>query len=353
MREGNVMTTKRSAASHIRSGREPPASPAPGARASTGRRRRMFVAAVLGVAALVTVGAFAVVGVFNGNAAVLTDCATTLSRCNYASATNTGVPSGTTLKQVPSQVSSGPGWSYNAAGNTVIVNVKGTVLSGLYIPYNLVINASNVTVKNVQVVTGGNFGISLTHTAGVTIENSTISGQNSTTGRVGSAIDDVYSDSTGMVIKGNNISSFKTAIQISTGLADGNYIHDPGFIAGDHTNGFYTSGGTQPLTIQGNTIFDSLGQTDAINLDAGTSSVPVANKTIENNFLAGGGYTVYGGDALGNPTSNIVIRGNRFGQLYYAKSGQFGPVSYFDPSGAGNAWSGNVWDTTGQVIASP
>jgi hypothetical protein len=44
--------------------------------------------------------------------------------------------------------------------------------------------------------------------------------------------------------------------------------------------------------------------------------VPVANKTIENNFLAGGSYTIYGGDALSNPTPNIVITGNRFAQLY-------------------------------------
>jgi len=134
---------------------------------------------------------------------------------------------GTTLKSVPSQVSSGPGWHYNAAGNDVIVTVKGTVLSGLYIPHNLVIDAANVTVKDVQVVTNGNFGISLTHTTGATIENSTISGQNATTGRVNSAIDDVYGDSTGMVIKDNNISYFRTGVQISTGLVNGNYIHTP------------------------------------------------------------------------------------------------------------------------------
>ena len=253
------MTTERNGAIHIGTGREPPDSPAPGA----GRRR--LTLAVLGVAALATVIAIlAAVGVFNGHAAGLTNCAAKPSACGYPDATNTGVPAGTTLKSVPSQVSSGPGWSYNAATKAVVVNVNGTVLSGLYIPSNLTINASNVTVKDVQVVTGGTFGISLTHTTGVTIENSTISGQNATTGRVDSAIKDVYGDSTGMVIKANNISHFRTAMQLSNGLVDGNYIHDPGYIAGDHTNGVVSTGGTKTLVIQNNTIFNSIGQTDAI-----------------------------------------------------------------------------------------
>jgi hypothetical protein len=308
------MTTERDGAIHIGTGREPPDSPAPGA----GRRNRRLGLAVLGAAALATVVALlAAVGVFNGHAAGLTNCAAKPSACGYPDATNTGVPAGTTLKSVPSQVSSGPGWSYNAATKAVVVNVNGTVLSGLYIPSNLTISASNVTVKNVQVVTGGTFGISLTHTTGVTIENSTISGQNATTGRVDSAIKDVYGDSTGMVIKANNISHFRTAMQLSNGLVDGNYIHDPGYIAGDHTNGVVSTGGTKTLVIQNNTIFNSIGQTDAVTVNAATSGVPVANATIQNNFIAGGGYAIYGGTGSGNTTSNIVIKGNRFGQIYW------------------------------------
>jgi len=341
-------------ASHIGAGREPPGTPASGGHPPGGRRRRIFVAVVLGAAVLAALSALAAVGAFNGNAAALTNCAAKPSSCQYPDATNTGVPAGTILKSVPSQVTSGPGWSYNAAYNAVIVTGTGTVLSGLYISGALTVNASNVTVENVDVVdNAGNFGVSLTHTTGVTIENSTISGLNATTGRVGSAIDDVYGDSTGMVIKDNNISDFRTAIHVSTGLVEGNYIHDPGYISGDHTNGFYVNGGTEPLTIQDNTIFNSQGQTDAINLDAGSAGVPVANKTVENNFLAGGGYTIYGGDALGNPTSKIVIKGNRFGQLYYKTSGQYGPGAYFSATSTGNVWSGNTWDTTGAATPAP
>jgi hypothetical protein len=39
--------------------------------------------------------------------------------------------------------------------------------------------------------------------------------------------------------------------------------------------------------------------------------------------------------------------------IYFPKSGQFGPVAYFDPAGKGNVWSGNIWDSTGQAIAAP
>jgi len=348
------MTTKRNLATRIRTGREPPASPASGARAPASRRNRRLGVAALGVAALAAMSVLAAVGAFNGNAGVLINCAAAPASCSYPGATNTGVPAGATLKQVPGQVSSGPGWHYNATANNVTVTVNGTVLSGLYIPFNLTIAASNVTVSNVQVVTGGAFGISLTHTTGVTIENSTVSGQNATTGRVNVAIADVYGDSTGMVIKNDNISLFRTAMQISTGLVDANYIHDPGYIAGDHTNGIVTNGGTQSMTIEGNTIFNSLGQTDAISLDASAAGATVANKTIENNFLAGGGYSIYGGDGpSSNPTSNIVIKNNRFGQLYFAKGGQFGAVAYYDRTGAGNTWTGNIWDTTAQAIAAP
>jgi hypothetical protein len=345
------MATKRNAV-HIRIGREP-APPASGGRPAAGRRRMLGAAVLGGAAALAAIGVFAWVGASGNAHASALNCAATPSQCGYPDATNTGVPSGTTLKTVPGQVSSGPGWSYVAADAEVIVTGSGTTISNLYIPYTLVINANNVTVKDVQVVTGASFGISLTNTANVTIENSTISGVNATTGRVGSGIDDVYGNSTGIVLTDNNISYFKTAIQISGGLADGNYIHAPGYISGDHTNGFYVNGGTAALTIKDNTIFNSLNQTDDINLDAGSAGVAVANKTVENNFLAGGGYSIYGGTALSNTTSNIVIEGNRFGQNYYALGGLYGPGAYFATTGTGNVWSGNFWDTTGQAIPAP
>jgi hypothetical protein len=190
------------------------------------------------------------------------------------------------------------------------------------------------------VVTSGSFAVSLRHTANVTIEDSTVRGLNATSGRVSYAITDIYGDSTGMVIKDNNISDWRIGVNVSSGRVTGNYIHSPGFIAGDHTDGIYDAAGTRPLTVSGNTIFDSLDQTDAVMLQA-TAGQKMSNKTIKDNLLAGGDYTIYGGDQA--TTSNIVITGNRFGQQYYPTGGKYGPVAYFDVRGRGDVWSGNVW----------
>ena len=56
----------------------------------------------------------------------------------------------------------------------------------------------------------------------------------------------------------------------------------------------------------------------------------MANKIVVDNLLAGGSYSIYGGNARNDPTSNIVIEDNEFGRLYYPKSGRYGPVTYFD-----------------------
>jgi hypothetical protein len=288
-------------------------------------------------------------------AATRTNCSPKPSACGFPDATNSGVPAGTRLTEVPVQATSGPGWAWNASTHTVNVTTNGVTITGLHISGILNIQANNVTVNKVQVSSSGDFfGISLRHTKDVTIENSTIGGTSRTMGRVGSAIHDVYDDSTGMLIKDNNIFSFKTAIQVTTGTITGNYIHDTGFVEGDHTNGILDIGTTQPLTIRDNTILDDQNQTDAVSLGATTGpGMPVAKKVVENNLLGGGSYTIYGGATHGNATSDIVIKNNVFSQLYFPKSGMWGPVAYFDTAGTGNVWTGNTWDTTGAVVPAP
>ena len=131
------MTTSRNSAAHIRNGGKAPtspASPASGARASTGRRTPAARRGRARRRGAHRGGCPHRGGARHGNAAVLTNCAATPSSCGYPGATNTGVPSGTALKSVPGQVSSGPGWYYNAAGNAVIVTGKGRCSAAFTFP---------------------------------------------------------------------------------------------------------------------------------------------------------------------------------------------------------------------------
>jgi hypothetical protein len=334
----------------------PPPQPDAGARRSRRPSRRvvLITAAVVGGAVVVS-GSLAALAV-SSHAAVQTNCQATPSSCGFPDATDTGSSPVATLKAVPGTLTSGPGWNYVASTHTLNVTGNGTVLSGISLTGTLNVTANNVTIKNDMVVTSGAnglFGISLRHTAGDTVENSTITGTDAASGRVDTAISDAYGDSTGLVISGNNIFDARTGIQLVTGQVTGNYIHDPGYIAGDHTNGILSNGGTGQLTITGNTILDSLGQTDAVSLDTSQTAGPVTNKTVEGNLLAGGSYPIYGGTAFSHTTSTILIENNRFGQGFFPKSGQFGPVAYFDSTGAGNVWSDNVWDSTGATVPAP
>jgi hypothetical protein len=274
--------------------------------------------------------------------------------CGFPDAANTGVPAGMTLLTVPGQVSSGPGWHFDSRG-WVEVTGDGAVLSGLYIPHDLDIRASNVTVKGVRVVNSGrsSFGISLRHTSNVTIEDSTISGRNAGNGRLMVGVKDIYADSTGLRVLRNDIAQTGTGVQMESGLIAGNYIHAMGYLAGDHVNGITSDGGGAGLlTIRHNTILTDRGQTDAIGLfeDSGVQ----ANRVIAGNLLAGGGYTIYAGQNAGGPaTRNIAIMNNRISTVYYPHGGHWGPATAFNARGKGDIWAGNVWAGNGHLIPDP
>ena len=275
----------------------------------------------------------------------MVNCAASPHVCGFPDATNTGFSPTAHLLSVPSQVSSGPGWKYDTRG-WVEVSGNGASLSGLYIPYTLDISASNVTINNVEVVkTGNNPGISLRHTSNVTIENSSIfSPYNTGPNRLQVAIKDIFGDSTGTTINANNIWNTSTAVQISEGTVENNYVHNLGFYTGDHVDGIASHAGQAALTIVHNTVFNPVNQTCAIGLfeDFGSQF----NVTITGNLLAGGGYTVYGGANPGRWTPhNIVITNNRFSPMYYPHSGSYGPTASV-ANGPGDIWSGNIWDMT-------
>jgi hypothetical protein len=127
----------------------------------------------------------------------------------------------------------------------------------------------------------------------------------------------------------------------SDGWPDGN-----AFCSGpDHFDGFQTDG-ARGVTIRHNTMRNPCGQTSNILLSSNTSHVSTV--TIDDNLLAGGGYTLYcAGMNDGSTVDNIVATNNRFARTWFPRSGYWGPTAYCEFA---DVFTGNVWDSDGSPL---
>jgi hypothetical protein len=271
----------------------------------------------------------------------LTNCVSLPSRCGYPDATNTGVPVGTAMLRVPTDITSGPGWVWDSRG--WLQASSGAVVKNVIVSGTINMAGANITVTNTRVLVGGeSWGIGLLHATNAVISNSEI-GIAGGSPRLMVGIKDIYGDSSGTQVLRNNVVNASTGIQVYEGLIADNYVHDMGYQSGDHINGTTSNGSTTMMTIRHNTILNQIGQTDAISLfqDFGIE----ANRLITDNLVAGGGYTIYGGDNQRfGKTSNIKITNNRFSNVFFPNGGSYGPIAAFDATGSGNLLSGNFWD---------
>ena len=273
---------------------------------------------------------------------------------------------------------SGTTWSYSGAATlsslhvtagTIPVNVSNTTITGCTVSGQIVTggtaSVTGTTIYNCaisQAAGGAGNAIQLGGTssaytfANTSIRYCNLSGTDATTNRLATGILDKYGTAhgSGLVIEGCEIYNCRTAIQVSGGAIQGNYVHDMGYQSGDQVDCILcTSTGTAPslaggLTISGNTLFNNLSATSVINL--GTTSPGAQYVTIAGNFLAGGSYSIYGG---GTAAGNIVVTGNRFSEVYYATGGLAGVVTSFGTATASNVWDGNVIHDTGASVGPP
>ena len=269
---------------------------------------------------------------------------------NFPTAETTGPAAGTSFQTVGSsggQVASGTGWTFN--GSSMQVTGSSITISGFIIPWGVAIQdgCTDVTLTDCvisPVVTGPNVvAVGLRDCTDVTVQRCTIYPQGLRL-LAGVKYTGTTGDITNPAVRACNISGGENGVQLSTGVVQDNYIHDPGFLTADHTNGINVFGGTDTMLIQHNTVLTSRAQTDAIALFQDNSNgVGEANKTVDHNLMAGGGYSLYGGDGSQGATSSIVITNNRFSAMYFASGGFFGPFADFTPGGTGNVWTGNTW----------
>jgi hypothetical protein len=208
------------------------------------------------------------------------------------------------------------------------------VIEGLDIRGMVTINADNVTLKNCKITAGEWAVINITSgSTGVVIQNCEINGLSA---------EGVRGISGQGTFLSNNIHHTEDGIYLtgSNTLIQDNYIHDlQSNWSGPHYDGIATDGGVSNITIRHNTVINPHGQTSALMLSNYFGSV--SNVTVDNNWLEGGGYTVYSdGQFNGGTISGVSFTNN------YLVEGQYGYSSIRNNT---PVWQGNI-EYTGEPV---
>ncbi len=243
----------------------------------------------------------------------------------FPNASSTGVPAGVTLSPYtgPSRITQ-----------------PGTVIDSKLITTPLVITASahNVTIKNSRIAAQG-FWLVLNDEGATNLQI------------IDTEMDGKGNTSSDAAIAGRNYTLTRVNIH---GTVDGlklgskvtvqdSYIHDLVMTADSHNDGMQSLGSDDVL-IRHNTVIMPNGATSAILLSTGSAD-SMRRITIDNNLVAGGAYTIYGGYQAGvdvlSRVSDIVVSNNRISTVIHPNGGAYGPLT--SVSSPAVTLSGNVW----------
>ncbi|KQV33365.1 MULTISPECIES: calcium-binding protein [unclassified Rhizobium] len=213
----------------------------------------------------------------------------------FPDASNTGIASGTAMTKFTG--------SYH-------VTQDNAVISNLEVHGDIVIEAKNVTLKNVKLVSDTPWHALrvMDDATGFTLQDSEIDG-------AGGTVNAIYGFGTFLR---NNLHDVENGINvIGPSLIKDNYIHDMRRSAEAHYDGIEVNGG-HDIQILHNTIVNDNDQTSAVMLDNYFGGL--SNITVDGNRLVGGGYTVYLDDRFSGGSvddSSIKITNNQIGGGHY------------------------------------
>jgi Ca2+-binding RTX toxin-like protein len=229
---------------------------------------------------------------------------------------STGVVAGTALK---------------VFNGTYYVTQDNAVISNLEVHGDIVIEADNVTMKNIKLVSNTPWHALkiLDDVKGFTLTDSEIDGG-------GDTVNAIYGHGTFLR---NDLHDVENGINV-TGAADirDNFIHNLRGPSTAHFDGIENNGASN-VNIIHNTIVNDHDQTSAVMLDTYFGSL--SNIKVDNNWLEGGGYTVYlDGRFTGGTVDDksISITNNHIG------GGYWGNYAFYDdnPVVSGNVGLGTV-----------
>jgi hypothetical protein len=292
------------------------------------------------------------------------NCFSAPGSCGYPDPAfhNVGVPAGVTL--TPS------------GGMTI--TTPGTVIDSKDVTGSIEIQANNVVIKNTRItVTGGGCGTqdscgnSAIHVGGaytVTISSVELTTDANTT------VEHAIRNANGGTITVDHVyqhGNIDSLCNCGNATIRDTYSIIHLAMANDHLENTYSDGSA--LTIDHNTFLNTVGQTANIfaNTNNGSGGACSNKLTINNNLLAGGGYSIYPcGNASSAGTSAVSITNNRFARCgggtevqgaggtwlcpngadshgYFPRAGDFGVEAY---SFSNEIWKGNFWDDTLQTF---
>lgn len=265
----------------------------------------------------------------------------------YPNASNTG-PAAAGFTSFTSHAG---GWTISTPGTysgydvsgTVVIQADGVIFKGNKVHGHADQDLITVTGKNVQILDNEIYGNA--NTTASSPEQSWIG---------------LFAD--GAVIKRNNLyNSSGDGIRLAEtngGTVADNYIHDwvQNPTNGPHVDGVVTGGGgNDSWLIQHNTILMwSPGHLSNVISLANAPNV-ISNVTVDNNLLAGGGYTIHGGGDANYST--IKFTNNKFSTQFSSACGLYGIMTEAPAWGTrGSVWTNNTWydgAQAGQTIATP
>lgn len=173
---------------------------------------------------------------------------------------------------------------------------------------NIDVVGKNVIIRCGRIRTAGDYGITSSNRVGsYVVDGVEIQGV-STSGSNSAAI--VHYGT--WTAKRVNVWRFRDGIKVGTNqTVEDSWIHDLWKTDGSHNDGFQSVGGSNVKILRNRIEGPYQSSTSALIL--GSDGGPLSNYTIDDNFLSGGGFTIYIGGPMGMPTpQNMKVRNNVF-----------------------------------------
>jgi hypothetical protein len=337
-----------------------------------------------------------------------TPCFLRLRQCGYPSAAHTGVTNCAAL----------PAWSpadlpssdyyYSGSGNTIVIYKPNVTIQG----YNIgnwqfsLDGISGTTFNRDCLATNGDYGQlnaiyadsnGSTIASHTTVENSTVVGAGCTTKGSKKVLCTTPGVNQDLVAAGPDarlandlLVGGVEPVGLSSGSTlENSYVDANGYEVGAHTEDTYSLPGSSHMTITHNTLLNPSYETANVFIDNGTAPCASTGNVITGNFLAGGGFTIYGcsgasaqngstlaftdndiaqcdgprthdypglgGTTCGSTPPSGSTDGSAFGagadaDGYWPEGGYFGVGDYVFCTG-GTDWTGNTWDDSGARVA--